>query len=194
MQDNSKKKSVNILEKFYFWLGFSKPKIAISFLIISIIFLVGLIYYSSTLVKLVNNQHNQLTMLSEEIRKDDRVFTVLHSKDIKVIKLEGLDINPAGYGKIYWSPQINSGVIEVSNLPPSAEGSNYQLWLLQNNKPVSACVFQVSKPDTISYFNIQNFNWDSISSVESFEVTMEPNGGSPQPSGPIYLLGNVPEQ
>ncbi len=192
MNDNEQR--TNILEKFYSWLGFSRPKTAISFLIISLVFLIGLIYYSSTLVKLINNQHNQLTILSEEIKKDDQIFTILHSKDIKVIKLKGLDINPAGYGKIYLSQKLNSGVIEVSNLPPSANGSDYQLWLIENGKPISASIFNVNRPDTLSYFNIRSDGIDSIASIESFEVTVEPQGGVQQPTGPIYLLGSPSEQ
>jgi anti-sigma-K factor RskA len=67
-------------------------------------------------------------------------------------------------------------------LPP---GKIYQLWAILD-KPVSAGTFG-TEPGNKSRVFIERL--PELSRTKKFAVTVEPDGGRPQPTGPILLSG-----
>ncbi|MDX1585868.1 MAG: anti-sigma factor, partial [Balneolaceae bacterium] len=95
------------------------------------------------------------------------------------------------YGKVIWDPASNRALLQVSNLPAVPSDKDYQLWIIKNNKPVSAGVFAVNDPARDSFFKIEKMT-ASERAADAFAITMEPKGGMPQPTGDMYLMGNMP--
>jgi anti-sigma-K factor RskA len=114
---------------------------------------------------------------------------VLQSKKIEIVIMNGLDVNPAGYGKIIWDPERKAAILQISNLPPVAQDKDYQLWVIKDNKPISAGVFSVEEKDKQNFFKIEELVVSNRKDINAFAVTLEPKGGVPQPTGDMYLLG-----
>ena len=77
---------------------------------------------------------------------------------------------------------IYSGLI--SSVPP---GKSYQLWLMPaSGAPINAGLVAANQQSGPIVARFQQGL-----SVAAFEVTLEPQGGSPQPTGPKVLVGNV---
>ncbi len=102
--------------------------------------------------------------------------------------MDGLKVNPVGYGKIIWDPEKRSAILQVSNLPAVPSDKDYQLWVIKDKKPISVGVFAVN--DTMSnFFKIENLAVTNPKEIAAFAVTLEPKGGMPQPTGDMYMMG-----
>jgi anti-sigma-K factor RskA len=176
------------IEKLAGYLFLKRPKLAFALtaiLIIAIGFLVVLVF---NLNKTINTQQSQITLLENEVEKNEQLLSVLTSKEIEVVIMNGLEINPSGYGKIIWDPERKSAILQISNLPPESEDKDYQLWVIKENKPISAGTFSTNQKEE-NFFKIENLAEVNKNLINAFAVTLEPKGGVPQPTGEMYLLG-----
>jgi anti-sigma-K factor RskA len=88
---------------------------------------------------------------------------------------------------VYWDVQGNRWVV-TADLPPAPEGKVYQLWFVTPNEKISAGLIT---PDKSGHgFIIVPFP-SSITELAAAAITLEPQGGSQQPTMPIYALGKV---
>ena len=85
----------------------------------------------------------------------------------------------------------SSGVwAEDSSTPttsPLPTGKSYQLWII-TNKPISAGVFTL---DHGHKGRLLLRDIPGVSQIKKFAVSLEPAGGRPQPTGSIYLAGDL---
>jgi len=93
---------------------------------------------------------------------------------------------PASSGRVFISPGEPAVAVYARDLPQLPEGQIYQVWLVTPAGTISAGTFAV---------NPAGRGWrplrpsEPLVSVERVFVTMEPTGGSPQPTGPEQLSG-----
>jgi anti-sigma-K factor RskA len=86
-----------------------------------------------------------------------------------------------GTATVVFSRDMNAGVLVMNNVPPPAQGTVYQMWLVGDKGPLSAGTMNTAAvaPSTTHMLpNLEN------SSVLAF--TVEPGNGSPQPTGKIF--------
>ena len=130
----------------------------------------------------------RLVSLRDELTRKNEQLKVLSAKQIHISIMDGLKVNPIGYGKIIWDPEKRSAILQVSNLPAVPSDKDYQLWVIKGKKPISAGVFAVN--DTSSnFFKIENLAVTNPKEIAAFAVTLEPKGGMPQPTGDMYMMG-----
>jgi anti-sigma-K factor RskA len=86
-----------------------------------------------------------------------------------------------GKATVVFSRDRNAGMLTLKNVPPPSQGSVYQMWLVGDSGPVSAGTMDTAEvtPTTTHMFSDLK-----KSSVLAF--TVEPGGGSPQPTGKIF--------
>ena len=72
----------------------------------------------------------------------------------------------------------------VGGLPIPEPGTQYQLWLIQDGQRSSGGMFSVTGD---GYGSMPISVAQSLSEYSSFDVTMEPEAGSPEPTGEIVL-------
>jgi anti-sigma-K factor RskA len=92
-----------------------------------------------------------------------------------------------GTATVTFSRGKNAGVLVLKNVPPPAQGTVYQMWLVNDKGPQSAGTMDpavVTPSTTHTLYNLGN------SSVLAF--TVEPGGGSPQPTGKIFAKFSLP--
>ncbi len=158
----------------------------------------ALIFYSFNLSESIDNkeaiiaqQQQKIIRLQNKVQKREELLSILSARTVDMIVMTGLEVNTDGYGKIIWDPETNRALLQLSNLPPDPPGKDYQLWLIKNNKPIPAGVFSVNTTDEASFFKVQEIPNVSEEAAGAFAVTLEPEGGVPQPTGEMYLLGSA---
>lgn len=181
-------------ENGFDWFSFA---VAASFALL--IITMSLIFYSfslnsdiSELESNIEQQKAQLTELEHDLREREEILSVLGAREVEIVELSGMDVNPNGYGKVIWNGENRQIVLQASNLPAVSQGREYQLWALTPDSPISAGVFAVNE-ETNNFYRIE-LPADILQSVNGFAVTMEPEGGSQQPTGNMYLMGNVDDE
>jgi anti-sigma-K factor RskA len=88
------------------------------------------------------------------------------------------DVNASG--RIYWDKEKDKGLFLVSSIPMPKKGMTYQLWAIEDGKPVSMGVFDVD-PSGNSMMELKPM--PEHDGPMQFAVTLEPAGGMPQPTG-----------
>jgi len=133
----------------------------------------------------LKDQINKETELSTELAQINGVLSTSH---FKIIYLAGQGPAPEATARVYWDIQGHRWVI-TANLPPAPQGKIYQLWFVTSSaEKVSAGLI---KPDKSGHgFAVLSFP-PTMTRVQKTAITLEPDGGSPQPTSDIYALGNV---
>jgi len=168
------------------WQAFA---ISVSFalLIVSL----SLVFYAFNLRSQVSHQKTQIVQLKNELQKKEELLSMLGSRDVDMVIMSGMEVNPNGYGKIIWDPKKQQALLQVSNLPPTPKDKNYQLWIINDNKPVSAGVFATNDKG-VNFFKIDKMvQANEQQSANAFAITLERKGGAQQPTGDMYLMGNM---
>lgn len=176
--------------------GFDRTTFALAASFALLLVTLSLVFYSfnlsfeiSTQEEVIQEQQTRISELQNEIEQKEELLSILESREVDLVLMSGMEANPNGYGKVIWDAQSNRALLQVSNLPAVPSDKIYQLWIIKNNKPVSAGVFSVNDPDKDSFFKIEEMNGPE-QPADAFAVTMEPKGGMPQPTGDWYLMGN----
>ncbi len=88
----------------------------------------------------------------------------------------------AASGEMVVGSDFTRGVIRVSNLPTITTDQTFQLWLIDSDGAHSAGLFRVDDPQTANYIVVQMPK--PYNEYAAFGVSIEPQGGSPNPDGP----------
>jgi len=137
--------------------------------------------------ELIVQKETTIRLLETEVEQKSELLAILEARDVDLILMDGLDVNPNGFGKVVWDKDNGQALLQVANMPAVPTAKEYQLWFVINNQPFSAGVFAVNNPERDNFFKIQELNQSA--SQGAFAITLEPEGGSPQPTGDMYMLG-----
>jgi anti-sigma-K factor RskA len=172
-------------------LGLKNPVLVFAVSLILLTGVVVLAYISYQNESTIKSQNTLIVQLKDEVQKNNEILKVLSAKNINIIIMSGLEVNPEGYGKMILDPSQRRAIMQVSNLPETSKDKDYQLWVIKDNKPVSNGVFAISNKKENNYFMITNLSVQDLKNINAFAITLEPKGGVPQPTGKMYLLGNA---
>ena len=76
-------------------------------------------------------------------------------------------------------------VLVAENMPPAPEGKTYQIWVIKGDTPKPSGLFE-PKGDSIAAV-VEN----PVEGADAVAVTVEPEGGSKEPTTDPMLVGNV---
>jgi anti-sigma-K factor RskA len=76
-------------------------------------------------------------------------------------------------------------VLVAENMPPAPEGKTYQIWVIKGDTPKPSGLFE-PKGDSITAV-VEN----PVEGADAVAVTVEPEGGSKEPTTDPMLVGNV---
>lgn len=94
----------------------------------------------------------------------------------------------AGNGVVYVQPGSNVALLCVYALPQLEPGTTYQAWLVENGQRVSAGTFGVNRD---GYGLLLIDSTKPVSEYEQLGITIEPAGGSPAPTTPRVIGGEL---
>ncbi|MGY2133943.1 anti-sigma factor [Hymenobacter sp. HD11105] len=112
---------------------------------------------------------------------------VLRSDEFKTVALAGTATAPAASARVLYNPTTKAVYLDVRKLPAPPTGKQYQLWALDNGKPVDAGVLAAA---TTAGDSLQQMK--DIASAQAFAMTIEPEGGSVNPTlSTLTVVGNI---
>lgn len=91
--------------------------------------------------------------------------------------------------QLFWDRKRNTAIIHSFGVKPLPADRAYQLWFIQDGKPVPSITF---RPAADGRASVEAIEVPSGPGVTAAAVTEEPLGGSPQPTSAVYLLGKLP--
>ena len=125
----------------------------------------------------------------ESARTDElnQINAVLATGQWRLLMLAGQEPAPSASAKVYWDVKANRWVVSA-DLPPAPAGKTYQLWFVTPDAKISAGLIN---PDQNGHgFTVVRFP-SNVTRLAAAAITLEPEGGSPQPTMPIYALGKA---
>ena len=123
-------------------------------------------------------QRQQLSM-QRQLQNNQAALALLSYPDTEALPIEAGEVS----GTVLLDRDRNTAALVLWNLPELSEGQTYQAWLIEpDGYRVSAGVFR-SQSD-LTYTTHPVFSNQSLSNFVGIGVTVEPAGGSEQPTGP----------
>ncbi|RME83204.1 MAG: hypothetical protein D6775_08765 [Caldilineae bacterium] len=110
------------------------------------------------------------------------------STPMRIVALSGTETAPAATGLLIFDQEGFVGTLVVDGMPPLDHEHQYQLWLIENGRRDNGGVFSV-EADGYGWLQIRGEK--PLSSYQAFGITVEPAGGSPGPTGPKMLGGEL---
>ena len=107
---------------------------------------------------------------------------------MQVVRLEGTDLAPQAGGYVMVFEDEKYGSLAVTHAPQLEEDHQYQIWLIRDGIRTSGGVFSVNAD---GYGNLMVSAEQPLDTFQYFGITIEPAGGSPQPTGDKILGGDL---
>ncbi|HEY9431354.1 MAG TPA: anti-sigma factor [Blastocatellia bacterium] len=135
-----------------------------------------------------DNLSRERNSLREELAERGRLVDDIVSPRTRVIAMVG-DEAPQANAKVLWDTETQKWVIYVFDLPAPPSDNDYQLWYVTKNAKISAAVFRTDERGrTVLKLTLPP---DALAGLAATAVTLEPRGGSPQPTGKFYLKASI---
>ncbi len=109
-------------------------------------------------------------------QQDSQVLSVLAADDAQTVELKTTGDATV---RLLYSPELDRAVLVTDGLPAPGEESVYELWLAHDGEPVPAGLFRPD--DEGRSLTVVESN---VSGAELAAITVEPRGGSAEPTGP----------
>jgi anti-sigma-K factor RskA len=106
----------------------------------------------------------------------------------RIIVMAG-DGTPQSNAKIVWDTKAQQWAIYIFDLPAPPSDKEYQLWYVTQNAKISAAVFRTNEQGR-SVLKL-TLPPEALVGLAATAVTLEPRGGSPQPTGKFYLKASI---
>jgi anti-sigma-K factor RskA len=107
--------------------------------------------------------------------------------NVQIVRLDGTGRAPQTVGYMIVFENNRYGSLTVENAPLLNEEQQYQVWLMKNGERTSGGVFSVNDS---GYGVLQVYSKEPLEVYDSFGITIEPAGGSPEPTGEKILGGS----
>ena len=106
----------------------------------------------------------------------------------RIISMVGEEA-PQANAKVLWDTKAQQWAIYIFDLPAPPSDKDYQLWYVTKNAKISAAVFRTNEQGR-SVLKL-TLPPEALVGLAATAVTLEPRGGSPQPTGKFYLKASI---
>ena len=134
---------------------------------------------------------NEISALNEQVAAQsqsiDELVQNLPQTDVITVSLKSTEEQRRALGQLIANPNDKSAVLVISGLPPLEPGRTYQVWLI-GGAPVSAGLLTVDENGQSVLIITSE---EAIGSFNSVGISIEPEGGSEQPTGDIVVLSEL---
>ncbi len=102
------------------------------------------------------------------------------------LALSGTDQAPDASGEVVQPPGGAAPLLVVQGLPELPPHQEYQVWVIRGGQPAGAGLLRPEGP-TLPIIPLEH----GLAGAQTVALTIEPRGGSPGPTGPIVMAGNL---
>jgi len=110
------------------------------------------------------------------------------ASSVVTISLSGTTARPDARGQLIADPNSTSAVLVIAGLGQLEAGKTYQVWLIDGGGPRSAGLLAVDSKGQGVLILISDLE---IGEFSKLGISIEPDGGSTQPTGDIVVLGDL---
>ncbi|MEO9967342.1 MAG: anti-sigma factor [Reichenbachiella sp.] len=111
--------------------------------------------------------------VNQQLKNLENDVDVLANPAYTRVAMSGTDNSPESLATVYWNANTEEVYLKIQNLRTLSQSEQYQLWAIVDGVPVDMGVFD-------SESNLLKMK--SVGSAAAFAVTIEPRGGSENPS------------
>jgi anti-sigma-K factor RskA len=148
-----------------------------------------LFWQNSRLTRQLDDLAQQVNLQSEQLTAQQQKLEQFTSPSTRVIAMMG-EAAPQARAKVIWDTTRQEWVIYFDNLPGAPADKDYQLWYITSDS--SKVGAQVFRPDASGRLELRLSLPPGIAPrLAATAVTLEPKGGSEQPTGQIFLKGVI---
>lgn len=121
--------------------------------------------------------------VNQRLRNLETDFEILSNPNFARVAMNGTENAPGSLATVYWNSNTAEVYLKIQNLKTLSQNEQYQLWAIVDGQPVDMGVFD---NDTAL------LKMKSTASAAAFAVTIEPRGGSENPSlETMQVVGNT---
>lgn len=138
---------------------------------------------------------DQVSLLNDALVAQSNSLQEINSKisqpsapPVVTISLSGTDVRPEAHGELIANPNSNSAVLVIAGLGQLEAGKTYQVWLIDGGGPQSAGLLPVDANGQGVLVVTSDL---TIGSFQALGISVEPDGGSQQPTGEIVVLSDL---
>lgn len=130
----------------------------------------------------------ELAAAQEGIARRDSTLAAFFGPEVHVVSLSEPDAKPKM--RVYWNHTRNLFIVTAFNVPRAPQGKTYQLWALVNGKaPISMGTFNTDDSGHATQTLDVASSVVGAGHIDNCALTLEPSGGSPQPTETPRLVG-----
>jgi anti-sigma-K factor RskA len=141
---------------------------------------------STALEYKIDTLQNQQKQLSGLVSNYTKATAMMADTAMQTIVMHTMQKGHPMAATLYWSKDKGLAYVAMDALPQPPKGMQYQLWVMQEGKPVDMGVLPNSMANTPEMQKVPKL----VSSGEAFAISLEKEGGSPTPTMQnIYVMG-----
>lgn len=129
--------------------------------------------------------NGDLQTTQERLKREQEISRMFTAPDTRLATLTGTEMAPRAHARLAYN-KSGAAMMVADELPPAPAGKDYQIWFIAEGKPVPGGVF---KPDAQGHVEMHDQVPAAARGATAFAITLEPQGGTPAPTGEKYLLG-----
>ena len=155
---------------------------------VAIIWAVVLSAQVSRLQNEISGLHDTLAKQSHSLEQIIANLPKSPPSTVITVSIKGTNVEPGIHGQLIADPKEQSAVLIVSGLPKLEANKTYQVWLGSGGSLVSAGLLSIDENGQGVVIVTSN---ESIGSFNQLGISVEPEGGSPQPTGDIVVFSDI---
>lgn len=134
--------------------------------------------------KLIMAQDSE--MLQKTLNKKNTDMAMFTDTSSMIVDMKGTQMSPDSRAMVVWNKQNKEVYLDVMKMPIPPPDKQYQLWAIAGGKPVNAGMIEMP-PEAAGLHKMK-----TIPSAEAFAITLEPKGGSVNPTlDQMYVMGAI---
>ena len=126
----------------------------------------------------------EIAQLSGQLRSQQEIVDLLRGRDSQLVALQAQNNGGSGQAHLLLDPSETRAYLVTDGLAPLPANQTYQLWLIGGTTPVSMGTFAV---DSRGVATIVVQSDRPLQQFDAVGVSVEPAGGSPQPTNVVLL-------
>lgn len=143
----------------------------------------------------LSQMKSQVALLNEALVAQSNALQEINARlaqtpvaETITISLKGTDVQPQAQGQLIADPNKNSAVLVIDGLDQLEPGKTYQVWLIDGGGPKSAGLLSVDAHGQAVLIVTSEL---TIGEFSALGISVEPEGGSQQPTGDIVVLSDL---
>jgi anti-sigma-K factor RskA len=131
----------------------------------------------------------ELSTTRDDLALKERTIAAFMGPEVHVVSLSQAEGKPTA--RVFWNHTRNVFIVSAFNVPKAPAGKTYQLWAIKKGSaPISMGTFDTDEEGSATVIVPVSTAVSGVDFVDLCAMTLEPIGGSPQPTETPRLVGS----